>query len=459
MARWATAAAVLLAAAWPAAASAADGIAVTVNGPASPTNQATPAFTFTSDDPAALYSCRLDTAAGAPVDAAAPCLSAVGYAPPHLDDGGYVFTVDASDPVSGATGEGAWSFTVDTVAPDTTIASGPSGPTNDPAPAFGLTASEPDATFACKLTGPGHADDFAACDATAAYTGLADGDYTFAAEATDAAGNTGTAATRTFTVDTTPPAAPALSGTPDGFAFSGEPGASFVCRLDGPAGPGTAAACASPQPYPGLAPGAYTLFVHAVDAAGNAGPDAALAFIVAAPVPAPTATPAPTPLALPAPLLPRRHATVVARPGLADVRVRLPGSAAFVRLTADRALPVGTLVDARRGSVQLIAAPRMQRATFTGAVFRVTQPGTQTVLTLAPSGCRAVRLTGDGRGAFAVRGRYSTTTVRSARWIVRDSCAGTLTRVLDGIVQVRDSVRRRTLLLRAGRRYLSRPIN
>jgi hypothetical protein len=446
------AAAALLAATLPATASA-DGIAVTIDGSPAATSDSTPTFTFGSDDPAALFSCRIDAAGGVPVDAADPCTSPHTPAQP-LPDGAYVFTVAAIDPVAGTTGEATRGFTV---APDTSI-SGPSGPTNDASPALGLTASDPDATIECKLNGPGHgSDDFAACDATVAYTDLADGDYTFAARATDAAGNTGAVATRSFTVDTMPPAAPALSGTPAAFAFSGEPGASFRCRLDGPAGPGAEAACTSPRAYPGLNPGAYTFSVRAIDAAGNAGPAAALPFTVPAPALAAPPPSAPTPLLPPAPPTPRRHATVVVRPGLADVRVRVPGSAAFVPLTADRALPLGTLVDTRRGSVQLIAAPKRQRATFHGAVFRVTQPGNQTVLTLIPSGCHAAKLTGEGRGAFAVRGRYSTTSVRSARWLVRDSCAGTLTRVLDGVVVVRDTVRRRTLLLRAGRGYLARP--
>jgi hypothetical protein len=79
------------------------------------------------------------------------------------------------------------------------------------------------------------------------------------------------------------------------------------------------------------------------------------------------------------------------------------------------------------------------------------------VLALVGSCRPAHRLTGDGRGAFQIRGRYASATVRSGRWVVRDSCAGTLTRTLEGIAQVRDQVRRRTLLVRAGRRYLARP--
>jgi hypothetical protein len=155
------------------------------------------------------------------------------------------------------------------------------------------------------------------------------------------------------------------------------------------------------------------------------------------------------------------HSRVVARPGLADVRIRLPGAARYTRLRADRALPLGTVFDTRRGSVQIVSVPRRgaaaQRASFGGGVFRVTQPGRTTVLTLVGSCRPAHGLTGAGRGAFEVRGRYSSATVRSARWVVRDSCRGTLTRALEGVVQVHDRVRQRTVLVRAGRRYLARP--
>jgi hypothetical protein len=90
-------------------------------------------------------------------------------------------------------------------------------------------------------------------------------------------------------------------------------------------------------------------------------------------------------------------------------------------------------------------------------VIRVTQPRRITVLALVGACRPAHGVTAQGRGAFEVRGRYSSATVRSARWVVRDSCAGTLTRTLEGIVQVRDRVRGRTVLVRAGRRYLARP--
>jgi hypothetical protein len=75
-------------------------------------------------------------------------------------------------------------------------------------------------------------------------------------------------------VDTTPPqttitsAPPATTtNTSATFSFtSGETGASFECSLDG----APFSACTSPREYSGLAVGAHTFRVRAVDAAGNA---------------------------------------------------------------------------------------------------------------------------------------------------------------------------------------------
>nr|MDQ3823843.1 hypothetical protein [Actinomycetota bacterium] len=85
------------------------------------------------------------------------------------------------------------------------------------------------------------------------------------------------AATQTVTVapaaDRTPPettigSAPtgAVPSTTASIAFSSEPGARFECSLDGAA----FAACVSPASYSGLANGAHTFDVRAIDSAGNA---------------------------------------------------------------------------------------------------------------------------------------------------------------------------------------------
>ena len=110
-------------------------------------------------------------------------------------------------------------FTASTTPPDTTITSGPSGTTSNNSPGFDFTSDKPGSTFQCKLDGPGATTgSYASCSTPKAYSSLADGDYTFSVYAVDAAGNVdSTPTTRSFTVDTTPPAVtltvPAASAT------------------------------------------------------------------------------------------------------------------------------------------------------------------------------------------------------------------------------------------------------
>jgi hypothetical protein len=66
------------------------------------------------------------------------------------------------------------------------------------------------------------------------------------------------------------------------------------------------------------------------------------------------------------------------------------------------------------------------------------------------------KLWGDGSGSFRTRGRYSAATVRGTRWLTQDTCTSTLTRVAKGVVSVRDEVKRKTVVLRAGKRYIAR---
>jgi hypothetical protein len=63
------------------------------------------------------------------------------------------------------------------------------------------------------------------------------------------------------------------------------------------------------------------------------------------------------------------------------------------------------------------------------------------------------RLWGQGTGRYQTRGRYSSATVRGTTWLTADFCEGTLTRVRQGIVAVRDFRAKKTVLLRAGQSY------
>jgi hypothetical protein len=200
-----------------------------------------------------------------------------------------------------------------------------------------------------------------------------------------------------------------------------------------------------------------------------------------APTPTPTGTPVPTAAPLPgAPVTPVATAaptpapvatpvagrSVAAEPVRGTVLVRAAGAARFVPL-AEAVLANGAEVDARRGEVRITRSDG-GAATFRGGQFTLSQPGGITTVTLteklacgrsarsAAAKPRTRRLWGDGRGRFRTRGEYSSATVRGTRWLVQDTCATTLTRVTQGTVIVLDEVRGRTVVLRAGKRYVAR---
>jgi hypothetical protein len=165
----------------------------------------------------------------------------------------------------------------------------------------------------------------------------------------------------------------------------------------------------------------------------------------------------------------------------------------FIPLTEPRALPVGSVVDARSGSLKLVTATarrnKTQVGTFSAAVFQVLQSRQQRLLGLttlrlqegtfsgAPSyaSCPAARKGSAGRafaaalstkvlqllhatahGHFQTRGRYSAATVRGTSWDTEDRCDGTLTVVHRGVVVVDDFRLHKQIVLRAGKRYLAR---
>ena len=138
----------------------------------------------------------------------------------------------------GANGYELWAF--DPTPPETTIDSGPTGSIADPTPSFAFSSSEAGSSFECRVD----ADAFSSCTSPETVAALTDGPHTFEVRARDAAGSQdATPATRTFTVDTTPPDTIIDSG-PSGpittdqatFTFSGDPAADTAkvqCQIDG----------------------------------------------------------------------------------------------------------------------------------------------------------------------------------------------------------------------------------
>lgn len=186
-----------------------------------------------------------------------------------------------------------------------------------------------------------------------------------------------------------------------------------------------------------------------------------------------------------------------------EVYVRLPGGSArssqlgapagFVPLHEAAQIPIGSQLDTTRGRVLVESAAaqrrgRTQRAQFYAGRFQIRQPRSARPITEIVNkgggfrtcprskarasgdaradvsqrrrrGRRVRRLWGDGSGRFRTRGRYSSATVRGTKWVVEDHCNGTLTRVArrprTNRVVVRDFVRRRSVILRAGQSYFA----
>lgn len=182
-------AAMVLAAATPASA-AAPNTRIT-SGPSGLIAKKSATFGFTSKPRGATFQCRMDAGAWA------SCTSPKRYT--GLSQGSHTFRVRARkngvvDPTPARR-----SFTVDTVKPQTTILTGPSGLTDDHNPSFTFSSTEP-GTFTCRLTDAS----FEPC--TSPFTPaspLPDDSYLFEARARDLAGNADpTPASRAFDVET-----------------------------------------------------------------------------------------------------------------------------------------------------------------------------------------------------------------------------------------------------------------
>jgi hypothetical protein len=176
---------------------------------------------------------------------------------------------------------------------------------------------------------------------------------------------------------------------------------------------------------------------------------------------------------------------------LGDVKgaplVRVPGSSTFVPLTTGSTVPVGAVVDATRGTIELTSAldrtgAKTQTGTFWGGVFKVGQSRRDGAVDLALQGgdfgpCGATRgrssrgvvaasgrhsaiirrLWGrDHRGRFRSRGRNGSATVRGTLWLTEDRCDGTRFSVKQGAIDVRDDGAHRTVRVKRGGSYLAK---
>ena len=154
----------------------------------------TPTFSLASSEAGSTFVCRYDAAAFV------ACPSPYTRAAP-LPNGAHTFHFRAIDAPGNESQIRSRSFTVDTIPPQTTITTGPSGSTSDRTPTFTFSSSQSGSTFACRFD----SQPFAPCSGPGAShtpsTALTIGNHTFDVRATDAAKNIDpTPARRAFAV-------------------------------------------------------------------------------------------------------------------------------------------------------------------------------------------------------------------------------------------------------------------
>jgi len=353
------------------------------------------------------------------------------------------------------------SFTVDDISfspvpqPDTEIVSGPAAVSTSGDAAFAFAGNQPDTGFVCSLDGGADV----ACRSPFALSGLAAGPHTLAVGMRDRFGTVDeTRAVWRWTVDLRPPAPPPPPPDADG---DGVPDASDNCPAV--ANPGQA------------------------DADGDGVGDACE-------------------MAAPGDLPPVTGQRVVVEVLSGEVFIKLPAASArrlkqtgapisgFVPLKGQAAVPVGTIVDARRGRLSLASTVdgrrigsggRRQTATLAAGIFQIRQRKlasgslkripTDLVLRSAPGAevaCVKTGTTGPikGRGRNPVRGLTATiakgsyrvlgeaavVSAASATFATEDRCDGTRTDVGKGAVRVLARATGKTTTVRAGRSYLVR---
>ena len=215
--------------------------------------------------------------------------------------------------------------------------------------------------------------------------------------------------------------------------------------------------------------------VVAADFDGDSRPDLAATSYTNTPTPdtfTALLNPAPPSPALPPPVAGK---SVNVKPVSGKVRIRRPGTKRFVTLTAEAQIPVGSSIDTRNGRIAITAAQgggKTASADFYDGLFKLTQAKRSKVTSLtlterlscsrkgsasaAAKKKKKRRLWGDGSGKFRTKGKHSAATVVGTKWLVEDRCRSTLTRVVRGRVKVRDFATKKTVTVRAGKRYTAR---
>ena len=147
------------------------------SGPTGSVNSTSASFGFSATEAGSSFECKLDAGAWA------ACTSPKAYS--SLANGSHTFSVRAKDAAGNVDATPATrSWTVDTVAPNTSITSGPGSSTWSSTATFRFSSSQSGSTFECKLD----SGSWSACTSPKSYS-VSRGTHTFSVRAKDAAGN------------------------------------------------------------------------------------------------------------------------------------------------------------------------------------------------------------------------------------------------------------------------------
>ncbi len=163
-----------------------------------------------------------------------------------------------------------------------------------------------------------------------------------------------------------------------------------------------------------------------------------------------------------------------------NIYVKVPGSKKYVLLTPQMHIPFGTIIDARKGKVQVTTMGpngKLQTIIFYAGIFKLTQSHNGIVYATLVGGSykscpivkkatsnadiaasrrkRVVRkLWAEGHGKYTTKGSYATGAVLGTRWLTEDLCEGTLIKVSTDKVAVTNLRNHHRVIVRAGHSIL-----
>jgi len=249
-----------------------------VNPPQNVTKQQSATISFSSDDPSAIYKCRLSRNSSTYIDWE-DCISPKTYN--ALQDGQYVFDVKATDSLGNEESESvSYGWTVDTSAPKVYFTSKPSDPSPYQSGEYKFTCKDEvsdtveQCSFACTLDNS--VVDCSQTYGSYSYSALSAGSHSFKVCATDLAGNTklGNCAEFNWDIDLeavgvsiiSKPTALTNNKTATITFSSNKPDSTFECKLDD----ASYSSCTSPEEYLNLEDGSHLFFVKATSGGKSA---------------------------------------------------------------------------------------------------------------------------------------------------------------------------------------------